>query len=133
MLEFNLLTEEVIKYKRDDSTVEAAASLSQVYAALMADAITAFPALRPHQRHSWHAFLVQLGAIAMHKAGLTEPPTNADEWQHIIRALTEDEFPTMNRGVWSLMTSPSPRSCSRLRRLKIISPITRTAWSRRMN
>ena len=43
----------------------------------MEDQVEAFPALRPHQRHAWHAFLVQLGVIAMHKAGLTEPLTDA--------------------------------------------------------
>ena len=84
---YNILTEDLIRHKRDDGKVETA-SLPQIYAALMADAIASFPALRPHQRHAWHAFLVQLAAIAMHKAGLTEPPTDADEWCSIIRALT---------------------------------------------
>ena len=66
--------------------------LPDVYVALMADQVDAFPALRPHQRHSWHAFLVQLGAIAMHRAGVTEPPEDAAAWADLIRALTP-EFP----------------------------------------
>ena len=74
--------------KSDGSRVEA--SLPEVYAALMADEVEAFPALRPHQRHAWHAFLVQLGAMAVHEAGLPEPPADADEWRRIIRGLTPE-------------------------------------------
>ena len=68
------------------------ASLPKVYAALMADEVDAFPALRPHQRHAWHAFLVQLGAMSMHKAGTSEPPSDATEWAGLIRGLTQN-FP----------------------------------------
>ncbi|MXY46999.1 MAG: CRISPR-associated protein Cse1, partial [Chloroflexi bacterium] len=96
---FNILTENIIRYKRDDGTVETA-SLPQVYTALMNDEVASFPALRPHHRHAWHAFLVQLGAMAMHKADLTEPPADAHEWQRIIRALTPD-FP--NDEPWQLV------------------------------
>ena len=89
---FNILTDSMIRYKRDDGKI-VKASLPQIYAALMANIIAAFPALRPHQRHAGHAFLVQLGAIAMHNAGMEKPPTDADEWLRIIRALTKDEYP----------------------------------------
>ena len=65
-------------------------ALPQVYAALMADEVDAFPALRPYRRHAWHAFLVRLGAIGMHLAGLSEPLGGADEWQGLIRGLTLD-------------------------------------------
>ena len=67
-------------------------SLPAIYAALMQDEVDAFPALRPHQRHAWHAFLAQLGALAIHRAGLNEPPDNAEEWRRILRDLTPD-FP----------------------------------------
>ena len=77
------------------------ASLPEVYATLMADEVDAFPALRSHQRHAWHAFLVQLGAIAMHNAGISDPPEDADQWHRIIRALTKDEFP--DDEPWSLV------------------------------
>ena len=89
---FNILTDSMIRYKRDDGKI-VKASLPQVYAALMSDIVASFPALRPHQRHAWHAFLVQLGAMAMHNAGLAAPPTDADEWRRIIRELTKDDFP----------------------------------------
>lgn len=88
---FNILTDNLIRFKSDDGEI-VSASLPEVYAALMEDDIAAFPALRPHQRHAWHAFLVQLGAMALHNAALTEPPSDADKWRNIIRALTP-EFP----------------------------------------
>ena len=89
---YNILAERLIRMdKSGGSRVEA--SLPEVYAALMADEVDAFPALRPHQRHAWHAFLVQLGAMAMHKAGISTPPTDAGIWTKLIRALTPDDEP----------------------------------------
>lgn len=85
----NLLTDPLIRYQQSDGA-KPEASLPEVYAALMADAVEAFPALRPHQRHAWHAFLVQIGAMAMHRAQLDTPPIVAGEWHRIIRALTSD-------------------------------------------
>ena len=86
----NILTEPLIKYHSMDGNLKA--PLPEVYAALMADKVIAFLALRPHQRHAWHAFLVQLGAMAMHRAGLDSPPETAEEWAGLIRDLTRD-FP----------------------------------------
>ncbi|MYB84416.1 MAG: type I-E CRISPR-associated protein Cse1/CasA [Chloroflexi bacterium] len=85
----NLLTDPLIRFNRSaHGRIEA--SLPEVYAALMRDDVEAFPALRPHQRHAWHAFLAQLGAIAIHRANLSEPPQVAEEWCRIIRGLTPD-------------------------------------------
>ena len=85
----NLLTDPLIRYRQSGGRT-CKASLPEVFAALMADEVEAFPALRPHQRHAWHAFLVQLGAMAMHREGMETPPPGADEWHRIIRALTPD-------------------------------------------
>ena len=55
------------------------ASLPEVYAALMADIVESFPAIRPHQRHAWHAFLVQLARWPCTATGWTprqRVPTN---------------------------------------------------------
>ena len=84
---FNVLTDSVIRTNRNDG-MALTLTLPEVYAALMDDDIAAFPTLRSHQRHAWHAFLVQLGVIAMREASLTEPPTNADRWHRIIVNLT---------------------------------------------
>ena len=87
----NLLTEPLIRYKTDSGELQTS-TLPQVYAALVADDAASFPALRPHQRHAWHAFLVQLGAMALHRAAKdgSDLPTDADEWVAMIRGLTPD-------------------------------------------
>lgn len=85
----NLMTEPLIRYDCADGS-RVSASLPEAFTALMTDAVEAFPALRPHQRHAWHAFLVQLGAMAMHRAGLDVPPQSPDEWVRIIRGLTPE-------------------------------------------
>ena len=88
----NILTEPVIRFDWTGGA-RAQASLPGVYAALMDkdNPVSAFPALRPHQRHAWHAFLVQLGAIAMHRAEREVPPDTASEWLTLLRRLTLDD------------------------------------------
>lgn len=100
----NLLSDPIIRARLDDG--ERKLCLPEVYAALAADAVRAFPALRPHQRHAWHAFLCQLGAIALHWAGAERPPTSADAWRDLLRALTptfEDDAP------WRLVVADAAR------------------------
>ena len=65
-------------------------SLPEVYAAMAEDQVSGFPALRPHQRHAWHAFLAQLAVISMYRAGCKEPPTLPAEWTKLLRGLTSD-------------------------------------------
>ncbi len=65
-------------------------SLPEVYAAMLTEEVATFPALRSHQRHAWHAFLAQLGAIALARADMTETPTGASEWHRLLLALTQD-------------------------------------------
>ncbi|MDE2786642.1 MAG: CRISPR-associated protein Cse1 [Chloroflexota bacterium] len=84
----NILTEPLIGMTTAEGTRPV--SLPEVYAVLMADEVEAFPALRPHQRHAWHASLVQLAAMAMHRAGVAEPPADEVEWAGLIRGLTAD-------------------------------------------
>ena len=85
----NLLADPLIRVHLVDGT-SAATSLPEVYEALAADRVVAFPALRPHQRHAWHAFLAQLGVIAMQRAGETAPPRIAAEWRTVLRNLTPE-------------------------------------------
>ena len=87
----NLLTDQIIRLEtRSGSEIT---SLPDVFAALVADRVECFPALRAHQVPAWHMFLAQLGAVAMQRAGLAEPPVDADGWRCIIRDLTKVEFP----------------------------------------
>lgn len=74
----SLLDDALIRYRtvRDGTLVQA--SLPALFAAMVADEVRDFPALRPHQRHPWHAFLTQLAALALHKAGDTDPWPDAD-------------------------------------------------------
>ena len=88
---YNILTEPLIRMDTSNGARDEAC-LPEVCAALMRDEVEAFPTLRPHQRHAWHAFLVQLGTMAMHKASVNEPPTDAATWAVLIRGLTPD-FP----------------------------------------
>ena len=85
----NTLTEPIVRIDVYGGG-QVKASLAETYSLLAADQVEAFPALRPHQRHPWHAFLVQLGAIAMKEAGLSEPPEDPETWRDIIRRLTPD-------------------------------------------
>ncbi len=85
----NLLTDTLIHVRLADGEARTL-TLPQVFAEMMRDGVAAFPALRPHQRHAWHAFLAQLGAIALHRAGQVELPTDAPAWCDLIRALTPE-------------------------------------------
>jgi CRISPR system Cascade subunit CasA len=80
-------------------------SLPAALALLMANELTSFPALRPHQRHAWHAFLSQLGAQALHVAGQTEatfdPPADESAWERLLRNLAPCD------DAWSLVTQPN--------------------------
>lgn len=102
-LQFSLLTEPLIRYRRaaDGGTVHA--SLPQLFVALAADEVRDYPALRPHQRHPWHAFLVQLAAIALHKAGRNTAFETAQEWHDALFALTPDD---PDGAAWCLVTPP---------------------------
>jgi CRISPR system Cascade subunit CasA len=96
---FNLLTDRLIQIETGDGVEHA--SLPEVLAALMADRVLCFPALRAHQVPAWHMFLAQLGAVACHRAGLAEPPHDAGTWERIVGALTRADFP--GDEPWSLV------------------------------
>lgn len=83
----NLLTDPLIRVRLANGH-SPAMSLPDVFEAASDDAVSAFPALRPHQRHAWHAFLAQLGTLAVHRAELTALPRVAAEWRSALRNLT---------------------------------------------
>ena len=85
----NLLSDPLIRVRLVDGT-STMMSLTEVYEALAADGVAAFSALRPHQRHAWHAFLAQLGVIAVQRAGEAAPPRTAGEWGALLRGLTPE-------------------------------------------
>jgi CRISPR system Cascade subunit CasA len=61
-------------------------------ACLARDKVDSFPAMRPHQAPAWHMFLVQLAALALHRAGASLLPETEAEWVQALRGLTPD-FP----------------------------------------
>ena len=85
----NLLTDPLIRVRLANSH-SAAMSLPDVFEAASGDAVAAFPALRPHQRHAWHAFLAQLGTLAVHRTETTTLPSAAAEWRSLLRDLTPE-------------------------------------------
>lgn len=56
-------------------------SLPAVLAALARDQSIEFSALMPHQRHAWHAFLVQLGALVCHRRGADPTVLSESDWR----------------------------------------------------
>lgn len=102
-LQFSLLTEPIIRYRRASDSETVKASLPELFVALAADEVRDYPALRPHQRHPWHAFLVQLAAIALHKAERTAVFETAQEWRDALLALTPDD---PDGAAWCLVSPP---------------------------
>jgi CRISPR system Cascade subunit CasA len=87
----NLLEQPLLQYRRVGSGERIVCTLPELFIAMAHDQVRDFPVLRPHQRHPWHAFLVQLAAIALHRAERTEPFATAQEWQAALLALTPDD------------------------------------------
>ena len=85
----NLLDEPLIRIRDAEGTLQRL-SLPALFVQLGRDAVSDYPALRPHQRHPWHALLVQLAALALHEAGETAPWDNAADWRTALLALTPD-------------------------------------------
>ena len=95
----NLLTDHPIT--TTTTSGPEAHSLPETLAACITDQIEDFTHLRPFQEHPWHAFLTQLGAIAMVKADLTTPPDTPAGWYAALESLTRDSFPEQEP--WTLV------------------------------
>lgn len=92
----NMLTEPLFSVR--PAGVLQAWSLPVALAALAKGVDPDWAGLRPHQEHAWHAFLVQLAALALERAGVAEPPTAENEWHHLLLALTHG-----HREPWCLL------------------------------
>ncbi len=102
-LDWRLLDEPLVRWRCVALGELQRSSLPELMAAMAADRVRDFPALRAHQRHPWHAFLVQLAAIAMHRAGRDQPWTAAADWRAALLALTPDDA---DGAAWCLVTPP---------------------------
>jgi CRISPR system Cascade subunit CasA len=66
-------------------------SLFAVFAALARGDAWSFPALRPHQREPWHAFTVQVAALALIQAGIDALPNSEASWRDLLIGLTPEQ------------------------------------------
>jgi len=78
-IRWNLLTDAIFKIASAGDSVNAV-SLPEVLALLSSNTQIEFTALQPHQFNAWHAFLVQLAAVAVHSAHGDALPTDAPAW-----------------------------------------------------
>ena len=102
-LYWRLLDEPLIRWRCVARGELHRASLPELMAAMVADDVRDFPALRPHQRHPWHAFLTQLAAIALHHCNQDQPWTEAVDWRSALLALTPDD---PDGAAWCLVAPP---------------------------
>ncbi len=87
-IRFNLLTESLLQVRLGDGNLKLT-SLPGLLAQLSAgEDIIEFPRVRLHQQHAFHAFLVQLAAIALHYVSINEPPHSSATWLELLRGLT---------------------------------------------
>lgn len=101
MIQYSLLDEPIVSTIDRETQQRSGKSLPAVLAALVRDEIDDFPALRPHQRHVWHAFLVQLAAIYLHRSGTTAMPDDEAEWRSALLSLTPDD---QDGAAWALIS-----------------------------
>jgi len=74
-----------------DAGGRTTADLPGVLARLGAGADLEFVALRPHQAHPWHAFLVQLGALVCARTDDRDLARPADAWRDALLGLAVDD------------------------------------------
>ena len=109
----NLLLDPIIRVRLHDGSDRL--SLTEVYAALAADKVADFPALRAHQRHAWHALLCQLGALACLRGGLPAPPRDAAKAHSSLRNYEGDRPNIRARAARPMASSARRVSAQRIK------------------
>lgn len=87
----SVLTDPVLRVRTEHAT--RLASLSEVLAMYARGLDFSLPAVRSHQQHPWHAFVCQLAAMALDRAGLVRMPTDPTAWRDLILGLTPGPQP----------------------------------------
>lgn len=82
------LLEDPLLAVRLTSSDRVSVSLPEALSLLGDDRIESFEALAPHQAHAWHAFLVFLAALALHRGNRRGMRHSADDWRAMLRQLT---------------------------------------------
>lgn len=85
---YDLLDTPLITW-RDRGRKKAVTTLPGILSLLASGELADFPRLRTHQLHPWCMFLTQLAAIALHRAGRSDPRLAERSWRELLLALTE--------------------------------------------
>ncbi len=89
--QFDLLNDPIIRVQTS-SDPPAAHSLPEIFSLLSNASPIEFSGLQAHQSHAWHAFLCQLGAIALHTGGeSTVSAKSASEWKDLLLRATDGQ------------------------------------------
>lgn len=83
----NLLTDPLLPIASADARTDAV-DLPELLARYARDEVATHLFLRPHQVAPWHACVVQLAALALHRAGRADVPADAVTWRALLRGLT---------------------------------------------
>lgn len=101
MIQFPLLDLPVFSIVDSRDFRRSMLTLPGVFAALVRNEVDDFPALRPHQRHVWHAFLVQVAALSLDRGGTAELPTTEAQWRAALLSLTPNH---PDGAAWALIS-----------------------------
>jgi len=82
----DLLSENLITVREGQD--RSLKTLPEVLELLGAGRIDAFPKLQAFQQHAWHAFLVQLGIMALRRLGQTSPSQGSERWKSALLEMT---------------------------------------------
>lgn len=96
-MDHDLLVEPLLSW-RDAKRRRGKTTLPGLLARLASGELADFSRLRTHQLHPWCMFLTQLAAIALHRAGRSDPRLPEEEWRNLLLALTEEHHEP-----WSLV------------------------------
>lgn len=116
----------MIGWRDEDGNVHRG-SLFGAFAALASGQAWSFPALRPHQREPWHAFTVQVAALALIRAGQDTLPTTEAAWRELLIGLTPD-YP--DGEAWALVVNDWTRPA--LLQPPIVAAGDRAAYKNRL-
>ena len=100
---FDLLIDRIVPVESGSDRV--ALALPELFGWLGRDAVDGFPGLAAHQAQAWYQFLAQLGALALLRGRLDEPPEDPDVWRGLMADLTVDCADT----AWSLVVEEPTR------------------------
>jgi CRISPR system Cascade subunit CasA len=99
MMAHDLLTDPMLAW-RDTQRRLAYTTLPGQLALLASSELVDFPRVRTHQLDPWCMFLTQLAAIALHRAGRSDPELSEVQWRDLLLALTKGDH-----APWSLVVT----------------------------